>query len=598
MIASVTNYIWRIISMTWLTGPIFDKELRVSSRRRRNYFIRSLYVLLLTVFVAFIWAEEVQYRGSNSLFTASRMAEAGRTIIMFIVWFQFVAAQIVAGVMLSTAISDEIYNRTLGVLMTTPISSFQIVTGKLLSRLLQTIILLAITLPLLAVIRVFGGVPWDYLLAGLAMTLTTALLAGSVSMFFSIFSKRAYVVIIFTVLTFGLVFFVLPMMWGFLHNAITGDWPGPRLTVAIFTPNPYAAMAVVTEDILSARMGGSMPGYSWILHCAVSLAASAVLLSLSVLLVRKVALAQVSGQTFSLFRRRRRKITKKVSHSRRTVSHIIRPVTGNPVHWKERLLPLFGKSRLLSRILFAVGMVILALTYIPVSFAENFDNQGVQFVYCFILYAIGAIFTLVLPATVITSEKESRAWPLLLQTTLTDSQIITGKVLAVLRRCAIFWIPLFAHVLLFTILGCINPFALIMLPLSVIGAVLFVTGSGLMFSAWFKRTTTAVIVNFCFAVIVWGLIPFLLALCFLPTGIGDDIFEAYADVIPVAHLAVIIDAAVPAQSNRINWPGHRNIGVAGSIAWLFFCMVVYAGLGFGMAHIAKTLFRRRTFHNT
>ncbi len=269
------------------------------------------------------------------------------------------------------------------------------------------------------------------------------------------------------------------------------------------------------------------------------------------------------------------------------------------MHWKERLLPLFGRSKLLSRILFGVGIALLVLTYIPVAIDGSFDDEEVQMIYCFILYAIGAVFTLVLPATVITSEKESRAWPLLLQTTLTDSQIVTGKVLAVLRRCAIFWIPLFAHVLLFTIFRrCISPFALIMLPLSVVGAVLFVTGSGLMFSAWFKRTTTAVIANVSFALIVWGLVPLLLAICFIPTGIGDDLVEAYADVIPVVQLPVIIGAAVRASDTRMYWPGHRDIGVGGSIAWLFFCMVVYAGFGFGMAHTAKKLFRRRTFHNT
>jgi hypothetical protein len=52
-----------MVNLSWLTGPIFDKELRVSSRRRRNYVLRSVYVALFLVFVSLIWIEEMP-RGS------------------------------------------------------------------------------------------------------------------------------------------------------------------------------------------------------------------------------------------------------------------------------------------------------------------------------------------------------------------------------------------------------------------------------------------------------------------------------------------------------------------------------------------------------
>ncbi|MHC4155924.1 MAG: hypothetical protein ACYST6_13500 [Planctomycetota bacterium] len=136
VISVLYNLVCRCLSLSWLTGPIFDKELRISSRRKRNYVLRSAYLVLLTVFLVLVWFRAVSYSGS-ALFRASRMAEAGQTVVTFIVWFQFCALQLVAAVMLSTAISDEIYSRTLGLLMTTPISSFQIVMGKLLSRLLH-----------------------------------------------------------------------------------------------------------------------------------------------------------------------------------------------------------------------------------------------------------------------------------------------------------------------------------------------------------------------------------------------------------------------------------------------------------------------------
>ena len=125
------NSVSRFLKLSWLTGPIFDKELRVSSRRKKNYTLRLIYVILLTIFVAIVWLSVVKSEGS-SVYEKSRMALAGKRIVTTIVMFQFFATQVIAVIMLSTSISDEIYHRTLGLLMTTPISSFQIVMGKLL----------------------------------------------------------------------------------------------------------------------------------------------------------------------------------------------------------------------------------------------------------------------------------------------------------------------------------------------------------------------------------------------------------------------------------------------------------------------------------
>ena len=139
MTGVLTNAVSLMPSLSWLTGPIFDKELRVSSRRRRNYALRSVYIALLTIFVAFVWLQQAQRVVSFGAYTSSRMAEAGKSIVATIVKFQFYAIQLLAMIMLSSSISDEIYRRTLGLLMSTPISSMQIVMGKLFSKLLRFI---------------------------------------------------------------------------------------------------------------------------------------------------------------------------------------------------------------------------------------------------------------------------------------------------------------------------------------------------------------------------------------------------------------------------------------------------------------------------
>ena len=233
-----------------LTGPIFNKELVVSSRRRRNYVLRFVYITLLALFVVMLWIEEVQYGGS-ALYRASRMSQAGKSIVAIVVWFQFIMCQLVAIVMLSTSISDEIYHKTLGVLMTTPISSFQIVMGKLLSKLLQLIILLVISLPLLTIVRIFGGIPWDFILSSLCITLATAIFFGSVSLFFSIFCRRAYVTIIVSFLVLGAIFGLFPLLTAMFYESM--HYSESRYIWFFAYSHPYFQMILNTEILMNPR---------------------------------------------------------------------------------------------------------------------------------------------------------------------------------------------------------------------------------------------------------------------------------------------------------------------------------------------------------
>ena len=121
MAGKAVQTIFKTLNPSWLTGPIFDKELRISSRRKRNYVLRIAYLGILLLLVIAIWANMVDRRSGNAVYQASRLSEAGLAITMTVVVFQFYAAQILAAIMLSNSISDEIYNKTLGALMSTPI---------------------------------------------------------------------------------------------------------------------------------------------------------------------------------------------------------------------------------------------------------------------------------------------------------------------------------------------------------------------------------------------------------------------------------------------------------------------------------------------
>ncbi|MFH1717875.1 MAG: ABC transporter permease subunit [Planctomycetota bacterium] len=475
---------------TKLVGPIFDKELRVSSRRRRSYVLRVGYIALLSVFIMSAWYSTVAVRSSGSgVYQVSRLSLAATQMTATIVWFQFIAAQVLAIVMLSSAISDEVTMGTLGVLMTTPITSFQIVTGKLLSRLLQLMLLLAISLPLLAIVRVFGGVPWDYVVSSVCITLTAAVFAGALSLLLSMVYRHAYTVIIVVISGYMLVFGVLPgvlLAAGMLGRQAMYSW------LALI--NPFWAMAAATQRLSVP----STRAVSWPLHCVVMLAATAGLLAVAVWRVRKAALGDAFSSRRELRLRRflkRRGIAGAENPGSRFAGYI-RPVTGRPIVWKEMSKGFIGHGRG-----DVVIIISLAATFVVMAVLLLF-NRGARNILPYYLTSGVSLVVMVrlavFAAGSITLEKEARTWPILLTTPLEDREIIRGKAVAAFRRNLPLLLAYFALFCVFFQFHAgqyrLHQIVLYILCFAagLIGSILFVIGSGCYFGVRLRTTTAAV----------------------------------------------------------------------------------------------------------
>src|SRR6188474_1368783 len=101
-------------------GPIFGKELRTTSRRKRNYLLRVGYLalLLITLMMAYATVGLQSYGGLAQ--RAQRQAELGVAFFMFFSMFCVIAMGLVGPVLTSTAIGAERLGKTLPVLLMTP----------------------------------------------------------------------------------------------------------------------------------------------------------------------------------------------------------------------------------------------------------------------------------------------------------------------------------------------------------------------------------------------------------------------------------------------------------------------------------------------
>jgi ABC-type transport system involved in multi-copper enzyme maturation permease subunit len=228
------------------------KELRGRMRGRRAFVILTIYLVLLGGFALMVETLiERSYQtgfGGSSAFASAAIGQGIFAALLFLMTLQvvFLAPSSTAG-----AISLEREKQTLELLVATPISSVAIVIGKLLSALVYVFLLIAASIPLMAVVFVYGGIAPEDMVRGYIVLVATALGLGSFGLMCSSLVRRttaATAITIFGVLalTIGTLFILI--FWIAMGRF---DANGDR-TGGLFGVEPPAILAYVNPFIAQA----------------------------------------------------------------------------------------------------------------------------------------------------------------------------------------------------------------------------------------------------------------------------------------------------------------------------------------------------------
>jgi ABC-type transport system involved in multi-copper enzyme maturation permease subunit len=238
-------------------GAVGVKELRGRMRGRRAFIILTIYLLLLG---GFAWMVElimertysVGFGGNGTYATAA----IGQGIFAALLMLETLQVAFLAPASTAGAISMEREKQTLELLIVTPITSLAIVIGKLLSALVYVWLLIAASIPLTAVVFVYGGVAPEDVVRGYLVLIVTALGLGAFGLFCSSLVRRtqaATAITIFGVLamTIGSVFVLIfwqamapPQQFGQNGQPLENDNRG-RPPEAIAYLNPFLAQVDV-----------------------------------------------------------------------------------------------------------------------------------------------------------------------------------------------------------------------------------------------------------------------------------------------------------------------------------------------------------------
>lgn len=201
-----------------LQNPITVKELRSRMRGRRAFVVLSVYLALMSGFIALIYLAYAQTSGGPY---GPDPRQAGKVVFTAVLGVQSFLVIFVGPAFTAGAISGEKERQTYDLLRTTLLTADAFVAGKLFSALSYVFLLILAAIPLQSIAFLLGGVA----LIELVLSQILLLVAAVTFALFGLFaSSRMKTTMAASVLTYAMSLFMtigIPLLVG-LFSAILG----------------------------------------------------------------------------------------------------------------------------------------------------------------------------------------------------------------------------------------------------------------------------------------------------------------------------------------------------------------------------------------
>jgi ABC-type transport system involved in multi-copper enzyme maturation permease subunit len=427
-----------------LPGPVFTFEMMMIARRVRFYAARAFYA---TVLLLILWTVHAAWTSAYEGELPNRMMPwFGVSAFGGIAVGQELLVLLLTPALVAGAIADEKRRKTLHYLLASRLTGPEIVLGKLLVRMLYVGVLLSVSLPVMSLLVLLGGLDPMFVLLVCGGLMSTAWFLATLSIWVSTIARRPREALF---VTYGLevLWLIVPWVvtislstgWGWIDEALHWlmEWVG-------------ASSPVIPVWDLVTGVAGSSRGVTWeeslLWMIGLQAAAGAILAVLAAVQLRPIfkrqdgAIARPRGLRAILTARRMR-------------SH--RPLGYRPILWKELHT---GGARGFARIVGWLLTLILGglLLYYAVwyglsayvemwQYGNHLDGgwtthrhrwifYGFLVVVIPFLYLVGLLAVAGAAAASITSEHEDDTWTSLTSTDLTGREIVLAKLFGSLWR--------------------------------------------------------------------------------------------------------------------------------------------------------------------
>ncbi len=418
-----------------MLGPIFMRELTTVPRQASHYGTRAALLGLLTILGITSYQASIGFDRDPNL---GEVARYGELIFQLSVYVELVLLMFFSTLSAASAVSQEKDRRTFILLLITDMRDYEIVLGKLLGSLLPITAMLLVSIPVLSLYLLLGGIDVTQVLQAGAVLLMTAYAAGSLGGLVALWRERTFQALALSVL-FLVLYFCLALSIGVVGPMIAADADWPTIQ-AYF--DPVRAMATVIQA--PAEGWSSLPpAYGF----ALTMLGFCTLMNLFGM--SKLRKWNPSGEPIIQREGKDHDPEANLSQDQlkdfRSKAHAapgdVRGIWENPILWREINTLAYGRRPVLVKVAF--GIVLALILYFSVS--QLYQPGGKpMFAAAYGLVPLAIISLLLISAqavTSITSERDGGTLDVLLVTDVSPREFVFGKILGVLYNTKEYVIP-------------------------------------------------------------------------------------------------------------------------------------------------------------
>lgn len=286
-------------------NPVIMKELRSRMRDRRTFILLTIYLVLISLFVIFIYFFMAESVGTSN-FDPDFRQTLGKSIFGTVILIELLLVSFIGPGLTAGAITSERERQTFDLLKTTLLTPSALIFGKLGSSIIYLVLLIFATLPIQSLAFLLGGVGLSEIIIASILLLVSAIFFCTLGIFFSSIFKRtlaatvtSYGSILFSIFAIVLFIFGIAMMDSFFYNSNTAS---ANIAMAVLwlviSTNPILT-AIFTEVILIEEQtvfyaSSSFLGYGtygllspWIIYAATYMILTMILIFISIRLVKR-----------------------------------------------------------------------------------------------------------------------------------------------------------------------------------------------------------------------------------------------------------------------------------------------------------------------
>lgn len=236
-------------------NPVLIKELRSRMRGPRAFILLSIYLAILGLVMLFLYSALITENENN--FNAGR--DIGKLLFLTIATVALIEVCVLTPALTAGSIVGEKERQTYDLLITSLLTPWQIVWGKLVSALAFMFLLIFASVPLMSLAFLLGGVSAAEVLIAIVGLLTTAIFYAAIGLFWSSVMRSAISATSFALgsiilMLLGIPFFAV--IFGiFLDSRMS--WRDSLFTLyvggAFLSAHPFIALGITEAMIADGR---------------------------------------------------------------------------------------------------------------------------------------------------------------------------------------------------------------------------------------------------------------------------------------------------------------------------------------------------------